>query len=97
MCTKNQEQSLEVPIRALGKHHCLDPNLGAKLLSDVSNISVTVFLHFFQIMDLIRKTSGMANFLFQHRDDKLTAKELQKVLKPQFYPIGSNRRTSQEL
>lgn len=48
-------------------------------------------------MDLIRKTSGMANFLFQYRDDKLTAKELQKVLKPQFSPIGSNRRTSQEM
>lgn len=48
-------------------------------------------------MDLIRKTSGMANFLFQYRADKLTAKELQKVLKPQFSPIGSNRRASQEI
>jgi len=49
------------------------------------------------MMDLIRKASGMANFLFQYRDDKLSAKELQKVLKPQFSPIGSNRRTSQEI
>ena len=51
------------------------------------------------MMDLIRKTSGtgVANFLFQYRDDKLTSKELEKVLKPQFSPIGSNRRTSQEI
>jgi len=49
------------------------------------------------MMDLMRKTSGMTNFLFQYRDDKLTAKELQKVLKPQFSPKGSNRRTSQEI
>lgn len=48
-------------------------------------------------MDLMHKTSGMTNFLFQYRDHKLTAKELQKVLKPQFSPKGSNRRTSQEI
>ena len=38
----------------------------------------------------------MANFLFQYRDHKLSAKELKKVLKPQFSPIDNNRRTSQE-
>ena len=62
----------------------------------MSDISFTVS-PFFQMMDLIRKSSGMAIFLFQYRDDKLTAKELQKVFKPQFSPIGSNWRTSQEI
>ena len=73
------------------KHYYLDPNLGIQLLSDESNISFTVS-PFFQMMDLIRKTIGMANFLFHYRDDKLTAKELQKVLKPQLSLIGEPSR-----
>lgn len=82
-------------MKAREKHYYLDPNLGIQLLPDVSNISFTVS-PFFQMMDPILKGSGMANFLFQYRDDELTAKELQKVLKPKFSPIGNNRKTSQE-
>ena len=39
----------------------------------------------------------MANFLFQYRDHKLTAKELKKLLKKKFSPKDNNRRTSQEI
>lgn len=47
---------------------------------------------------MVRTCRGMARFLFEHKDNtKLTSKMLQKIFKPEFPPLGSNRRSSQEI
>ena len=47
---------------------------------------------------MIQKDNSMARYIFQHQEkSKLTAKQFRKVLKPQFSPEGSNRRSSQEI
>lgn len=39
----------------------------------------------------------MAKHLFEYTNEKLDAKKVVLILKPDFAPVGNNRRTSQEI
>lgn len=49
-------------------------------------------------MNIIQQESGMTKYMFQHQENsKLGAKQLVKMLRPEFAPEGNSRRSSQEI